>query len=178
MITPSYEEPGDGLHEGRDFKSATPLIFIAGPLESSGSMLRNVSDACAAGAQIMDIGAIPVIPHLSAYADALYPRERAAWLRLGLALLERCDACYRVPGSSVGADAEVDRAGQLRIPIFTTMPAIVDWMAARTLPREPAPCQAPSPSPQSPTPTGAPSAVRSPVGGAPSSKRRPSGIIW
>lgn len=40
--------------------------------------------------------------------------------------LERCDAIIRLPGDSSGADAEVRRAEQLKLPVFPSVAAFLE----------------------------------------------------
>ncbi len=47
-------------------------------------------------------------------------------------IIHKCDALYRVPGESSGADREVELARKLRIPVFTNAEALSDWLIAHS----------------------------------------------
>lgn len=54
-------------------------------------------------------------------------------LPLSLALLDRCDACLRIPGESTGSDAEVDRFVATGRPVYFT----IDDIPAQPISAEP-----------------------------------------
>ena len=57
-------------------------------------------------------------PSTSWLAAAIAPLEIEQWLDMDLGILSRCDAIYRLPGNSEGADWEVQQAELLAIPVF------------------------------------------------------------
>ena len=63
-------------------------------------------------------GYIPFVPHLTLFWHFLYPHEIDFWYKYDLAWLEKCDCLLRLPGESSGADAEVEYAKKLGIPVF------------------------------------------------------------
>jgi hypothetical protein len=55
------------------------------------------------------------------------PRPLEFWYRLDLAHLEICDALWRLPGESTGADAEAQHARTIGMPVFTTEALVRAW---------------------------------------------------
>jgi len=99
-------------------------IYVAGPLETSGSLWKNVRKACSVADMLVRFGAIPIVPHLSVLWAFSTPtaasRSREEWMEICFGLLEGCDAIYRYEGESVGADEEVEYAmSVLKIPVMT-----------------------------------------------------------
>lgn len=92
-------------------------IYVAGPY-SRGDVTRNVRRAYEAANQLADLGFAPFVPHATHFWDLLFPRPYEFWLDLDNAFLPCCDAVLRLPGSSDGADKEVDLAKRLGIPVF------------------------------------------------------------
>lgn len=101
------------------------LVYIAGPY--TGDELENVHLATGAQAALMDAGVLAVVPHLSHYAHKRCPRLYEEWMRLCFALVERCDAVLRLPGTSDGADREVTLALQMGTPVFQQEEDVIAW---------------------------------------------------
>lgn len=108
-------------------------VYVAGPLHSSGRATNNIRAAIEAGRTIREMGAMPFVPHLFAYWDMLFPEGAEYWLKMDHAFLVRCQAIFRVPGDSRGADMEERWARERGIPIFTDMEDLRHWLAARTM---------------------------------------------
>lgn len=51
----------------------------------------------------------------------------ADWYGMDLVIVSRCDAVLRLPGESVGADLEVQKAEELGLPVFTTVEGVIAW---------------------------------------------------
>lgn len=97
-------------------------IFIAGSYTADHprKVLNNVNKAIDAGIQLMEMGHSVFIPHLSHYIH-LRPHctfEYEEYMRNDTAFLEVCDAIYRLPGKSAGADRECQMAARLNIPVY------------------------------------------------------------
>lgn len=92
-------------------------IYIAGPY-SSGNIMYNIRYAIKAGNWILENGGIPFIPHLTGFWDMLAPHDYEIWMSYDVEWLKSCDAVYRLPGESSGADRELAIAKELGIPIF------------------------------------------------------------
>ena len=57
----------------------------------------------------------------------LLPHEIDYWYKYDLEWLEQCDAVFRLPGESSGADNEVARAQELGLPIFYSFADLRMW---------------------------------------------------
>ena len=93
-----------------------PLVYIAGPY-SKPDPVENMHRAIKIADGLLDV-CVPFIPHLTGTWHMVSPKPYPEWLALDLAYLERCDAVYRFPGESSGADGEVEEAKRLGIPVF------------------------------------------------------------
>jgi hypothetical protein len=97
--------------------SPKPLVYVAGPYRGEEAM--NTRRAMAIGHRLLIDGVVtPIVPHLSLFWDVAFPVSVDRWLDYDLRLMEACDCVYRMLGSSEGADAEVERAMELGIPVF------------------------------------------------------------
>ncbi len=96
------------------------IIYISAPF-SLGDQFVNVRNACLAGDEILKKGHIPLVPHLTALWHAISPKSWEEWMRMDTALLSMCDAVLRLPGMSLGADAEVAEAKRLCMIIYYRM---------------------------------------------------------
>jgi len=82
--------------------------------------------------ELIDEGLVtPFVPHLTLFWHAVRPRPLEFWYAYDVALLRRCDALYRLPGASTGADAEVVYAEALGIPVITDRDALREWALAQ-----------------------------------------------
>jgi hypothetical protein len=124
-------------------------VYIAGPI-SKGDLLHNVRQADDAFAALLRAGLAPFCPHWSVYhGSARYVDSgstrvvatadptpagttHADWMGADLPWVEVADAVLRLPGVSVGADAEVALAQRCGIPVFRTVAGVLVW--AQTLP--------------------------------------------
>lgn len=95
-------------------------IYIAAPY-AKGDVAENVRRAILAADELLRAGHIPFCPHLSHFWHLLCPKPRDLWLGYGLEWLAACDALVRLPGESEGADAEVEAAQALGIPVHRSV---------------------------------------------------------
>ena len=125
-----------------------PLVYIAGPI-SKGDLLSNIRQADEAFLELVAAGFSAINPMLSVYAggatrpaqwgtsgerpvwatatrSSSLPLTHAAWLAIDVAVIERCDAILRLPGESVGADAEVEHAKLWGLPVCHTVKDVGD----------------------------------------------------
>lgn len=102
-----------------------PKIYVAGPY-TLGDVAVNVRAAIDAANQLLALGFIPFVPHLSHFWHMIAHHPYEDWIRYDLQWLEACDAVLRLPGESKGADLEVKRAGELHIPVYPG----IDWVVA------------------------------------------------
>lgn len=102
-----------------------PMVYIAGPYSHPDPVL-NTRTAIKAGMRVWDEGyGVPVIPHLTMLAHLVTPRPLEFWYEFDLALVARCDAVWRLPGESTGADNEVAFAEEHNIPVVTDIEELV-----------------------------------------------------
>lgn len=107
------------------------IVYVAGPLGTPWDWPINVAAAVAVGNKIIDAGHVPIVPHLAVHLHKAKARSYEEWLALDFKILARCDALYRMPGVSPGADREVAEADKLGIPVVYTIVDLDD------LPRHP-----------------------------------------
>lgn len=126
-------------------------VYIAGPI-SKGDMLHNVRQADAAFFALMRAGLAPWNPMLTVFAGSacVYSWDmkgkpvvnaiadsmpnsttHADWMGVDLPWVEVSDAVLRLPGESVGADAEVRHANANGIPVFATVEQVISWAAQK-----------------------------------------------
>lgn len=106
-------------------------IYIAGPYrgESAWEIEENIRIAEQAILPIARAGGNPFCPHsMFRYMQGAMPD--AFWLTGTLAWLEVCDCLYLGPGweRSAGSRAEMERATDLNMPVFTSMTALTWWL--------------------------------------------------
>ena len=99
-------------------------VFISAPY-SQGDEAANVRAAIDASEQIRAAGHSPLCPHLSHFWHIIYPNTWEEWLRMDMEWLAVSDAVVRLPGDSVGAVMEVDKARELDIPIYYGVAALL-----------------------------------------------------
>jgi hypothetical protein len=94
------------------------FIYVAGPY-TKGDVAVNVKNAISVGNNLRALGHVPFIPHLTHFWHMLIPHyDVNYWYRYDLEWLKKCDAVFRLPGDSVGADREVEVAKELGLPVF------------------------------------------------------------
>jgi len=107
-----------------------PLVYIAGPYTKP-DPVENTTKVIGLASNLVDEGLItPFVPHLTLLWHLVTPRPLEFWYEYDVATLSRCDALFRMPGESTGADREVVFAREHDIPVFTDLDALRDW--ART----------------------------------------------
>lgn len=95
-----------------------PLIYVAGPYTTP-DPVENTHNAIVAAERLEEMFNVAVfIPHLSLLWHLVRPAKLDVWYERDLHVLERCDALYRIPGLSTGADNEVAHAKRYEIPVY------------------------------------------------------------
>ena len=94
-------------------------IYVAGPY-TKGDVAENVRKAIEVGNNLRALGHTPYIPHLTHFWHMIYPHEYQYWMDLDIEWLLQCDALFRIPGESAGADIEVEIAGKYDLLIYTS----------------------------------------------------------
>lgn len=116
-----------------------PLVYLAAPYRSD--PVANTHAAIRVGIKLHNAGTCAVfIPHLTLLADLVTPQPVQTWLDYDLDILDHADALWRLSGASAGADAEVRRAEERGIPVFTERQEVLDWAQYW----KPAPAMAPT----------------------------------
>ena len=87
-------------------RQRTFRVYVAGPI-SLGEPAYNVRQAVDAAEALLIAGAVPFVPQLMGSWEEVHPHTHAEWMRYDAAWLSVCDALVRLPGESVGSDAEV-----------------------------------------------------------------------
>lgn len=100
-------------------------VYVAGPFRQ-GDQFGNVREAAMVGVQLRLAGHCPVIPHLNGLTHMMHPMPDEFWLSWGLDLLAICDCLVRLPGASLGSDAEVERAKMLGMPVYYGLGAFLE----------------------------------------------------
>lgn len=101
-------------------------VYVAGPL-TKGDQIVNVRNGILAATELVQLGHSPYCPHLAAFWHFLTPLPYEKWVSLDNEWLPLCDALLRLPGESNGADAEVDLALGLGIPVFYSIKELQHW---------------------------------------------------
>ncbi len=120
----------------KDLRSK-PRIYIAGPINSSGTPSKNVVAAFHAGNVLRSAGMVPYLPHLNTFWGVQHPCSAEEWLSHDRVWLELCDAVLRLPGHSLGADIEVAWAKASCVVVFDDIPALLLWASTWTEDRPP-----------------------------------------
>jgi len=92
-------------------------VYIASPY-SVGNKKYNVKRQMITGNLLVNLKFLPFMPLLFHFQHQLYPLSYVEWLAIDLAWLESCDCLLRLKGESPGADIEVKKAKELKIPVF------------------------------------------------------------
>ena len=93
--------------------------------------LKNTQVAIEAGRQLIKLGFIPYIPHLSHYVHSGWtdPVDPHVWYELDLEWMVMCDAVLLLPNwkESSGAQAERALAKYLGMPVFEDIDDVIDY---------------------------------------------------
>ncbi len=100
-------------------------VYVAGPYTVSDPVI-NTRKAIFVGNEIMVMGHTPFVPHLTMLWHLQHPHTWREWMDWCLPWVAVCDAVYRIPGTSKGADEEVAFAKSLGIPIYTNLDQLRD----------------------------------------------------
>jgi hypothetical protein len=112
-------------------------IYMAGPLSSADGDAgedRNTEWILKVAKHVAMMGHYPHVPHTATLPLHREIRDHfrhtmpyGYWLKMDMDIIKNwADAVYRCPGDSVGADAEVDYAKKLGLPIFYDLADIPD----------------------------------------------------
>jgi len=104
------------------------VVYVSGPYSANPNDCT--LDALHAGEDVVALGGVPLVPHLSHLWQGVLPHPWEYWLRIDLALVGRCDAVYRLPGASRGAELEVAEARRLGLPVLTSRDELAAFLGA------------------------------------------------
>lgn len=93
------------------------LIYIAGPYTHPDPVV-NTRIAIDAWNKLIAAGNTPIVPHVSMLLHLVYPKPIEFWYKYDIEIMKRCDAVLRLPGNSIGADAEVRAAKDIGLPVY------------------------------------------------------------
>lgn len=102
------------------------LIYVAGPY-SKGDIARNIKQAIDVGDKLLELGYIPLVPHLTHFWHIISPKPWDVWLEIDQAILPLCDCVLRLDGESEGADMEVELAQKLNKPVYYSLEQMSEW---------------------------------------------------
>lgn len=99
-------------------------IYIAGPYSKPDPVL-NTRNAILAAEEIVKLGHIPFIPHLTLLWQVVAPHDLEFWYAQDSVWLRFCNALLRLPGDSAGADKEEALARSLGLPVYYSTDDII-----------------------------------------------------
>ena len=101
-------------------------MYIAGPLNSSGNVARNIRVAVKLADELWGLDFVPYVPHLSHFHDLICEHPPEEWIKFDLYWLHKCDCLFRIEGESWGADIEVEEARSI-MPVFKDIQELLAW---------------------------------------------------
>lgn len=110
-----------------------PVIYIAAPYTNP-DPVENTHKAIKIATELYDEGwCVPFVPHLTMLWHLVTPRPVKFWLTLDIEHMENCDAVWRLPGQSSGADGEERHAIEVGIPVFHNYDDLKAWAMNRVM---------------------------------------------
>jgi hypothetical protein len=112
-------------------------VYIAGPI-SKGDVAENIRQGLEWGRIMLHDGLAPYIPHLDSFLFGDSGEESGAdqWkglLEWDVEWVAASEVVFRIPGESKGADLECRIARSLRIPVYHSYGALLDYAELRGL---------------------------------------------
>lgn len=103
-------------------------VYVAGPIGAKAGREARIRAAIDVAERIRRLGLFPFVPHFFHYWESIYPHQYECFMRLDLVWLKQCEALYRMPGHSPGADREVKFAEtEIKIPVFRDLKELAAW---------------------------------------------------
>lgn len=106
-------------------------VYIAGPISSDPE--KNLEIALDVTNQVIDKGHNPYMPNYNYYLEQKKSRDYELWMKLDDEWLRQCDAIYRIPGESPGADREMKVAKEIGLLIISQLDDL-DWLPVIGIP--------------------------------------------
>lgn len=104
-----------------------PMIYVAGPI-TKGDHPVNIRNGVDAMAKLLRMGFVPFVPMLDFLVRLVHPDlGYEDFLDYDFQVIARCDAVFRIPGDSAGADREEKFARENNIPVFYDYATMQDW---------------------------------------------------
>lgn len=109
-----------------------PRVYISGPI-TSGNRNHNYHQAVEAHRELMLAGFAPMNPMMTMTLPFAWEKDfpHELWLECDFPWVAASDAVLRLPGYSVGADAELAHAEKYDVPVFYSVAELVDWQKER-----------------------------------------------
>lgn len=109
-----------------------PRIYLSGPI-TSGNRNKNQYQALEAHKALMLAGFAPLNPIITGNLPFSWDKDvpHSMWVDCDLPWVEVADALLRLPGYSVGADAECSHAQRCEVPVFYDMESLLAWKEER-----------------------------------------------
>lgn len=104
-----------------------PLVYLAGPITVPEPMENTHIALREADVLLIDAVVLPFVPHLTCLWQMISPHSYEDWLAYDFDVIQHCDALYRLPGESRGADREVVFANNLGLPVFVDRDDLYTW---------------------------------------------------
>ncbi len=110
------------------------LVYCAAPYraKTGWGIDQNIQRARELGAQVAEMGAMPVVPHANtAHYDGL--QDDQFWLEGTLELMRRCDAILMSSDweRSMGARGEHAEAVRRGMPVFYALSELREWLTGQ-----------------------------------------------
>lgn len=108
--------------------NSRPKVYISGPI-TSGNRNKNYHQSVEAQRELMLAGFAPLNPMIAMTLPFAWEKDfpHELWLECDFPWVEAADAVLRLPGYSVGADAELDHACEHDVPVFYSMEDLIAW---------------------------------------------------
>ena len=104
-----------------------PIVYIAGPYTYP-NPIHNINKVIKFANTLYKEGVIvPFIPHLNMMWDLVEPQTAGFFYEYDLHILSKCDALFKMPGLSIGAEKEVRFAKKHKIPVYTDIAELYKW---------------------------------------------------
>lgn len=100
-------------------------IYIASPY-TLGDVAVNVKAQLDTASQLIDAGFAPFVPLYSHFLHMAHPKDCKVWVEQDNEWISLCDCILRLPGKSDGADAEVELAEKLGLPIYYSVQEAIE----------------------------------------------------
>jgi nucleoside 2-deoxyribosyltransferase len=104
-----------------------PAIYIAGPYTTPDPCI-NTHNAIKMADHVLELGGVPFVPHLFHFWHTISPKPYETWMEMDLEFLNACDALFRIPGESPGANREVQEAFDRKIPVILTESGLIKFI--------------------------------------------------